>query len=104
MSVTVTVLIIDGFVQERCNSIADALELHLSWTKPLIWCAQLADKLLLTRSVMVWQPVSFLDKASVSFVALTKTYGYLKGIADRMEGGSVYTYDKVVYLNLELQI
>ena len=27
---------IDVLVQERCNSIADALELHLSWTKPSI--------------------------------------------------------------------
>ena len=29
-------LSIDGLVQERCNSIANALELHLSCTKPLI--------------------------------------------------------------------
>ena len=27
---------IDGLVQERCNSIANALELHLSCTNPLI--------------------------------------------------------------------
>ena len=27
----------DGLVQERCNSIANALELHLSWTNPLLW-------------------------------------------------------------------
>ena len=27
-----------GWVQERCNSIANALELHLSYTKPSIWC------------------------------------------------------------------
>ena len=29
---------IDGLVQERCNSIANTLELHLSCTKTLIWC------------------------------------------------------------------
>ena len=28
---------IDGLVQERCNSIANALELHLSCTNPLIY-------------------------------------------------------------------
>ena len=30
----------DGLVQERCNSIANALELHLSCTYPLIYQAQ----------------------------------------------------------------
>ena len=29
---------IDGLVQERCNSIANALELHLSCTNPSGWC------------------------------------------------------------------
>ena len=48
---------------------------------------------------MVWQPISFLDKALVSFVALTKTYRYLKGIADRMYDGSGYAYDKIVNFN-----
>ena len=28
---------IDGLVQERCNSIANAMELHLSYTNQLIW-------------------------------------------------------------------
>ena len=28
---------IDGLVQERCNSIANALELYLSYTNPLKW-------------------------------------------------------------------
>ena len=28
---------IDGLVQERCNSIANALELHLSFTNPSMW-------------------------------------------------------------------
>ena len=27
----------DGLMQERCNSIANALELHLSCTNPSIW-------------------------------------------------------------------
>ena len=27
----------DGLVQERCNSIANAMELRLPWTNPLIW-------------------------------------------------------------------
>ena len=31
-------LYVDGLVQERCNSIANALELHLSCTKPLMCC------------------------------------------------------------------
>ena len=31
------ILKIDGLVQERCNSIAKALELHLSCTNPLKW-------------------------------------------------------------------
>ena len=29
---------IDGLVQERRNSIANVLELRLSWTNPSIWC------------------------------------------------------------------
>ena len=33
-----TLLFIIGLVQERCNSIANALELRLSCTKSLIWC------------------------------------------------------------------
>ena len=34
---------IDGLMQERCNSIANTLELHLSCTNPLIWglCCEL---------------------------------------------------------------
>ena len=32
---------LDGLVQERCNSIAKALELHLSCTNPLIYCLPL---------------------------------------------------------------
>ena len=28
---------IDGLVQERCNSIANALELHISYTNPSKW-------------------------------------------------------------------
>ena len=29
---------VNGLVQERCNSIANALELRLSYTNPLTWC------------------------------------------------------------------
>ena len=32
-----TVVYFDGLVQERCNSIANAMELRLSWTNPSIW-------------------------------------------------------------------
>ena len=32
-----TVPYIDGLIQERRNSIANPLELHLSWTNPSIW-------------------------------------------------------------------
>ena len=37
MSIQYTKPNIDGLVQERCNSIAKALELHLSVTKPLMY-------------------------------------------------------------------
>ena len=33
---------IDGLVQERCNSIANALEVRLSCTNPSIWLPYLA--------------------------------------------------------------
>ena len=32
---------VDGLVQERCNSIAKALELHLSCTNPSIWSSMM---------------------------------------------------------------
>ena len=35
----------DGLMQERCNSIANALELHLSCTNPLIYCKLNCNKL-----------------------------------------------------------
>ena len=31
---------IDGLMQERCNSFANALELHLSYANPSIYCLE----------------------------------------------------------------
>ena len=44
---------IDGLVQERCNSIANALELHLSCTNPWIWTLY-SVSLLHMMTLMTW--------------------------------------------------
>ena len=41
---------IDGFVQERCNSIAYALELHLSCTHPWRWCLEVMSSKMAVRT------------------------------------------------------
>ena len=42
----------DGLVQERCNSIANALELHLSCTNPSIW---FINTIILLHAAWQWQ-------------------------------------------------
>ena len=41
--VPISDLPIEGLVQERCNSSALAMELHLSCTNPLIWVLNIAN-------------------------------------------------------------
>ena len=40
---TTSLLPYRSLVQERCNSIANALELCLSWTNPSIWCQKATE-------------------------------------------------------------
>ena len=54
---------IDGSVQERCNSIANTLELHLSCTNPSIW-------LFLFLSTSNWQKSQYWYDAYTIFEAL----------------------------------
>ena len=45
---------IDGLAQERCNSIANALELRLSWTNPLIYASLSFSQLMDTFMPMIY--------------------------------------------------
>ena len=45
---------VDGLVQERCKSIANSLELHLSCTKPSMYCATFWSDLIITFNVKTW--------------------------------------------------
>ena len=58
---TICVLHIDGLVQERCNSIADALELRISFTNPSIlflWLYNHRNVSMIDTYGMVMLPVS----------------------------------------------
>ena len=51
---------IDGLVQERCNSIAKALELHLSCTNPSTWHHCYISQMSGCQGVGVWPHVTWL--------------------------------------------
>ena len=50
---------IDGLVQERCNSIANALELRLSCTKPTICDDNMFDAILLSDNLQHFHQIVF---------------------------------------------
>ena len=51
---------IDGLVQERCNSIASAMELHLSCTNPSIWIFPIPVLLIWGEDIIIdcWSKIS----------------------------------------------
>ena len=69
---------LDGFMQERCNSIANALELHLSCIIPPIcqWCPARNDQMILLKMALKiwWDLLAFIGWYNGSFGTARFTY------------------------------
>ena len=89
---------IDGLVQERCISIANALELHLSCTNPSIW----SYFLLMYLSKSPYNRDASISYCSISLISLQHRWNYFKCFGIRRKSDlllSAWEYDSWLSIN-----